>query len=338
MDLMFSNTYHLLLQPGRGVIKKAGGLHSFINRDKPIITDSGGFQVFSLKHNSAISEIKRSAQSSSKNGNSNGGSVLKIDEEGVTFRSYYDGQKILLTPESSVDAQKDFGANIILPLDELPAHDISKDKLMESLLRTHRWEERSLNRHLKNRNQQAMYGIIHGSTSKELREFSTNHLLRLNFDGMCIGGSLGKDSNDLLSILEVCMPILHADTKQRPIHLLGIGDEKSILSGIENGVDSFDSAFPTKVARHGTVFVKSSSNRTEIANRINLRSSKFKNDLRPIDEECTCVTCRNHSRAYLHHLIKAKEPAAHSLLSHHNLRYTLDLVNVQREKILDGEI
>ena len=339
MQLMFANTYHLLLQPGRDVVKAAGGLHPFMNRTAPIITDSGGFQVFSLKHGNIVDERSEIKRAHPKKNTSNG-CVLKITEEGVSFRSYYNGEKIFLSPESSIDAQKDFGADIIIPLDELPPHHITPATLLQSLDRTHRWEERSLVRHLENVNQQAMYGVIHGSTSEELRRVSATHLLGLPFDGYAIGGSLGTEATDLDLILNTVMPLLREDPKQRPVHLLGIGDEPSMLQGIQQGVDQFDSALPTKVARHGTIFVKGyeSGNPGIKNNRMNIRASAFKNDMRPIDDECECVACRNHSRAYLHHLWKAKEPVIHTLLSHHNLRYTLNLVEEQREGILAGEV
>jgi len=347
MELMFSNTYHLLLQPGLDIIQKAGGLHKFMNRDTPIITDSGGFQVFSLQHNGTLADERSEIKRAQPKQNQSQGRVLTINEKGVSFRSYIDGSQMLLSPESSVDAQKVFGADIIIPLDELPAHHISEATLLSSLERTHRWEERSLQRHLQHVNNQAMYGVIHGSTSERMRTLSTNHLLQLPFDGYCIGGSLGKDAHDLKAILRTVMPLLLNDVQRRPVHLLGIGDEAGILNGVLQGVDQFDSALPTKVARHGTVFVDNQKighpvSRTAlpgtIPNRMNIRSSKFKDDYRPIDEECDCVACKNHSRAYLHHLVKAKEPVVHALLSHHNLRYTLKLMETQRDMILAGEL
>jgi len=398
MELMFANTYHLLLQPGPDVIRNAGGLHKFMNRNRPIITDSGGFQVFSLQHGSIVNERSSSSSSTSTTStelkrashgkNKNNGSVLKINEEGVLFRSYRDGKKIFLSPETSVDgklnisnlcfdyipsnistltrsnlhislfhilffssffykAQKSFGADIIIPLDELPPHHIGESELLESLHRTHRWEKRSLVRHLENVNEQAMYGVIHGSTSLKFRTLSTDYISNLPFDGLAIGGSLGQNKNDLMKILQCVMPLLQEgekNTQQRPVHLLGIGDESSIIDGIQLGVDSFDSALPTKIARHGTFLIREEKKNDRkrknniIGGRMSIRSSIFANDSRPIDEECTCMACRHHSRAYLHHLWRAKEPILFTLLSHHNLTYTLNLMKEQREGILAGRI
>ena len=184
LQLMFCNSYHLLLQPGISIVKQAGGLHSFINRSLPIITDSGGFQVFSLAYGSISDELK------GKGTKKQTGHVLKISEEGVIFRSYRDGKKVLLTPESSIEAQKDLGADIIIPLDELPPYHIEKKALEDSLSRTHRWEERSLHTHLKNPNNQAMYAVIHGGIDAALREKSCRYLTKLPFDGFSIGGSI----------------------------------------------------------------------------------------------------------------------------------------------------
>lgn len=254
-------------------------------------------------------------------------------------------------------AQKSFGADIIIPLDELPPHHIGESELLESLHRTHRWEKRSLVRHLENVNEQAMYGVIHGSTSLKFRTLSTDYISRLPFDGLAIGGSLGQNKNDLMKILQCVMPRLQEkererkgegekNTQQRPVHLLGIGDESSIIDGIQLGVDSFDSALPTKIARHGTFLIeeKRRTNMNDrkrnniIGGRMSIRSSIFADDSRPIDEECTCMACRHHSRAYLHHLWRAKEPILFTLLSHHNLTYTLNLMKEQREGILAGYI
>src|SRR5438445_5842455 len=187
LQLMFCNTYHLMLQPGTEIVKKAGGLHKFINRNMPIITDSGGFQVFSLAYGTVKDELKSRGQ---KKGNN---LVLKTSEEGVLFRSYRDGKKILLTPETSIQAQKDLGADIIIPFDELPPYHIDRQQLVKSLHRTHRWQKRSLDAHLQNPHQQAMYSVIHGGIDKDLRKESCEYLTSLPFDGHAIGGSMGKN-------------------------------------------------------------------------------------------------------------------------------------------------
>ena len=200
MQLMFCNTYHLILQPGSKVIKKAGGLHKFINRDLPIITDSGGFQVFSLLYGSVADELKSRGKKRSDK------MVLKITEEGALFRSYIDGKKVLLTPESSIEAQKDFGSDIIIPLDELPPYHTDDDSLKRSLDRTHRWEKRSLNHHLKNGKNQAIYSIVHGGVNKELRKESACFLRELEFDGFAIGGSFGRNREEMIEMLKNTTP------------------------------------------------------------------------------------------------------------------------------------
>lgn len=321
LQLMFCNTYHLMLQPGSKVIANAGGLHKFLNRNKPIITDSGGFQVFSLAYGSVKDELK------SKGTKKLDGTVLKITEEGVTFRSYIDGTKLLLTPESSVQAQKDLGADIIIPLDELPPYHIDQKALVNSLERTHRWEHRSLNEHLKDRKSQAMYCVVHGGIDKELRKQSCQFLSKLDFDGFAIGGSLGKTHDQMFDMLEFATPLVPED---KPIHLLGIGDLNSLENCIKMGIDTFDSSHPTKCARHGLLFTKNG----------NLKITKNSNRelFEPIDKTCPCLTCQKFTVAYLHHLFKAKEPVAHTLATIHNLQFMVDLMAQYRKIILDGQI
>jgi len=321
LQLMFCNTYHLLLQPGPELIKQAGGLHKFINWDKPLITDSGGFQVFSLAQGKVSDELKSRGNKGYENG------VLKISETGVLFRSYRDGSKILLTPESSVLAQKALGADIIIPLDELPAHSITNLQLKKSLDRTHRWEKRSLEEHLKNRQQQAMYAVIHGSTSQTLRSESCKFLTDLPFDGFAVGGSLGKDHSEMFEMLSHTMPQL---PKDKPNHLLGIGDLKSMEKCIKLGVDTFDSSHPTRCARHGLAFTNNGN--------LRILSSSNKNNFKPIDETCACFTCKNYTLAYLHHLVKANEMTAGTLLTIHNIHFMVQLMSNFRQAILDEKI
>ncbi|MGE3955068.1 MAG: tRNA guanosine(34) transglycosylase Tgt [Parachlamydiales bacterium] len=317
LQLMFCNTYHLLLQPGTDVVREAGGLHRFIHRKGPIITDSGGFQVFSLAYGGVASELK------SQGAKKGDGSVLKIDEEGVTFRSYRDGSKVTLTPESSVKAQKDLGADIIIPLDELPPYHITSEHLRTSLDRTHRWEERSLNTHLENPQGQAMYGVIHGGVDLEMRTLSCRHLTRLPFDGFAIGGSVGKNKEEMMEMLTCILPLL---PEEKPNHLLGIGDLASLESCIPLGIDTFDSSYPTKAARHGVVFTSEGPLRIEQqANR---------SDYGPLDANCSCPTCKRFSRAYLHHLFKAKEQTGGMLASLHNLAFMVKKMERMRESIL----
>jgi len=321
LQLMFCNTYHLMIQPGSKTVAKAGGLHKFLNRNKPIITDSGGFQVFSLAHGKIEGELK------SRGHKKQDGTVLKVTEDGVLFRSYKNGDKILLTPESSVQAQKDLGADIIIPLDELLPHCIDKKALEESLHRTHRWEKRSLDTHLKHKNGQAMYAVVHGSTDKKLRKLSCETLGKLDFDGFAIGGSLGKNHQEMFDMLQFTMPLI---PQEKPNHLLGIGDLNSLEECIKMGVDTCDSSHPTKCARHGLIFTKHGN--------LKMQRSSFKEDFSPIDKDCSCTTCQKFTRAYLHHLFKAKEPVAHTLATIHNLHFMVDLMANYRQQILDGKI
>ncbi len=317
LQLMFCNTYHLLLQPGPDVIARAGGLHKFINRQMPIITDSGGFQVFSLAYGSVADEIK------SKGAKKTEDQVLKISEEGVVFRSYRDGAKILLTPESSIAAQKALGADIIIPLDELPPYHIGSYELKRSFDRTHRWEKRSLEEHLKNPKDQAMYAVIHGGVDIELRKQSANALKELPFDGFSIGGSLGKTKPEMISMLKLLMPIIPQD---KPNHLLGIGDLESLSQCIPLGIDTFDSSYPTRAARHGMLLTEEGP--------LKITKKEHANHFASIERECSCWTCQHYSLAYLHHLFKAKELTGYTLASIHNLHFMIELLRKYRAAIL----
>jgi queuine tRNA-ribosyltransferase len=320
LQLMFCNTYHLLLQPGPEVVKNAGGLHHFINRKQPLITDSGGFQVFSLAYGSVHDELKSRGK---KKGD---GSVLKITEEGAIFRSYRDGAKITLTPESSVQTQKALGADIIIPLDELPPYHIEKDDLKLSLARTHRWEERSLQEHLKNPQKQAMYAVIHGGIDPDLRKHSCTTLTNLPFDGFAIGGSVGKNKKELQEVIAFTRPLLPDD---KPNHLLGIGDLPSLEALIPLGIDTFDSSYPTRAARHGLLLTQEGG--------IKIEQLKYRQQFTPIEPHCQCPTCKKYTLAYLHHLFKAKELTALTLGSIHNLHFMVNLMSRYRDLILNDQ-
>ena len=320
-QLMFCNTYHLMLHPGADTVQAAGGIHQFINRKKPIITDSGGFQVFSLAYGTVKDEIKSKGQKSQTN------SVLKINEDGVTFRSYRDGSIVQLSPEISVQAQKKIGADIIIPFDELPPYHINEQKLKNSLDRTHRWEKRSLDEHLKNPQGQAMYAVVHGGINEKFRTISSQFLSKLPFDGFAIGGSVGKNLDEMVTMLSYTLPQLPDD---KPNHLLGIGDLPAIEKIVPLGIDTFDSSHPTKCARHGHLFSSTGT--------IKIIQGKYKQQFSPVDPACTCYTCTNYTAAYLHHLFKAHEPAALTLASIHNLAYMIDLMKNYRQAILDGKI
>lgn len=329
LQLMFCNTYHLLVHPGVDVIKEAGGLHQFINRPYPIITDSGGFQVFSLAYGTVKEELK------SKGIKRHSQAVVSITEEGVLFRSYRDGSPLMLTPESSIQAQKALGADIIIPFDELPPYHIDPKKLKESLYRTHRWEERSLIEHLKSPNSQAIYAVIHGGVDLELRALSCSVLGNLPFDGYAIGGSLGKDRAEMVTMLEATMQHIPSD---KPNHLLGIGDIESVDACIKLGIDTFDSSHPTRCARHGLLFLKGPGGTFAATQHLKILQSRYKRAYEPIDPTCDCYTCTHYTAAYLHHLFKAKEMTGFTLATIHNLHFMIQLMNDYRAAILDGRI
>lgn len=321
LQLMFCNTYHLLLQPGTEIVRKAGGLHQFIHRKLPIITDSGGFQVFSLAYGSVADELK------GRGTKKQGGSVLKITEEGVLFRSYRDGAKVLLTPESSIQAQKDLGADIIIPLDELPPYHISKESLKMSLARTHRWEQRSLETHLKNPQGQAMYAVIHGGVDLDMRKESCDFLKQLPFDGFAIGGSMGKTKEEMHHMLSHTLPLI---PEEKSNHLLGIGDLTSIDNSIPLGIDTFDSSYPTRAARHGVLLTKQGP--------LNVTKKSNATNFSPVEADCSCPTCSKFSIAYLHHLFKAREMTSLSLATVHNLNFMVKLMQSYRQNILEDRI
>lgn len=321
LELMFCNTYHLLLQPGVEVVRQAGGLHRFINRQTPIITDSGGFQVFSLAYGSVADELK------SRGAKSQEGHVLKIDEEGVLFRSYRDGTAIRLTPESSIQAQKALAADIIIPFDELPPYHISREKLKASLERTHRWEKRSLEEHLREPQGQSIYAVIHGGVDPNLRKKSCDYLTQLPFDGFSIGGSVGKNKEEMVEMLKTVLPRL---PEEKPNHLLGIGDLPSLDLCVPLGIDTFDSSYPTRAARHGLLLTKKGA--------VKIERGDNRSHFEPIEKECTCWSCTHFSIAYLHHLFKAKELTAYTLATIHNLHFMVERMRAYRTAILEDRI
>lgn len=321
LQLMFCNTYHMLLQPGTEVVRKAGGLHKFIHRKLPIITDSGGFQVFSLAYGSVADELK------SKGLKKQEGSVIKITEDGVLFRSYRDGSKVMLTPESSIQAQKDLGADIIIPFDELPPYHIAPDALKKSIDRTHRWEQRSIEEHLRNPQGQAMYAVVHGGVDLELRKLSCEFLMKLPFNGFAIGGSMGKTKDEMHHMLSFTLPLL---PEEHPNHLLGIGDLASIDRSIPLGIDTFDSSYPTRSARHGILFTAQGP--------VNVTKGEYSTHFGPIEKGCACPTCTKFTAAYLHHLFKARELTFMSLATAHNLYFMIRWMERYRQMILDDQI
>jgi len=332
MQLMFCNTYHLLLTPGPETVEAAGGLHAFMSRDRPLITDSGGFQVFSLQWGGVTrelegGELKRASVRAGGGGGGGGGGVLRVSEEGVLFRSYRDGARLLLTPESSVAAQKALGADIILPLDELPPYRLAAGALGESVARSHRWMERSLRAHLQRPRGQAMFGIVHGGVDDGLRAHSAALLAAQPFDGFAVGGALGRDRAEMGGMLSRLLPRL---PRSRPVHLLGIGDVGSLAAGAALGIDSFDSSWPTRAGRHGELFTAEGA--------VKLRSAEHARAFRPPDERCGCAVCRRHSLAYLHHLYRAREPGLAALAALHNVAFTLRFMAGLRADILADRV
>ncbi len=315
--LIFCNTYHLMVRPGLEVIQAAGGLHKFSNRNAPIITDSGGFQVFSLKYGGVAEELKSQGKKIT------GNLVEKISEEGVMFRSYVNGNKIFLSPETSIQAQKIIGADLIVAFDELLPYNIDRRYQLKSLHRTHRWEERSLAEHKKNPNNQALYAVVHGGIDPEMRKISCNSLSNLDFDGMAVGGSVGKNLSEMLTMLQNLMPQM---PNSRPVHLLGIGDLPSISASVPLGIDTFDSAYPTRAARHGLLLAAPEHIKVS-------RKSSYQN-FGPIEKDCPCYTCQNYSVAFLTHLFKAQELLFFELATQHNLTFMAKFMAQIREQIL----
>jgi queuine tRNA-ribosyltransferase len=338
LQILISNTYHLHLRPGEGAIASLGGLHRFSGWDGPMMTDSGGFQIFSLGAGKEqgvgkIASIFPNEQTASKR--REGTSLVRLSEIGAEFRSIVDGSPRTFTPEFVIQAQRRIGADIILPLDECtsPLHD--KDYTRRAMERTHRWARRAVaaDRLLRGdagypNPDAVLFGIVQGGAYRDLREESARFIASLGFRGFAIGGSLGRSKADMLRVLEWTTPALPED---RPRHLLGIGEIEDIFSAVERGIDTFDCAAPTRLARNGTVFV-----RGEPRHRINLRNARFKEDDDPIDPSCDCPTCRSHSRAYLRHLCRAGEVSFYRLATIHNLRFLVRMMHEIRRALAAG--
>jgi len=299
-NMILANTYHLYLRPGIDVIEKAGGLHNFMGWEGAILTDSGGYQVFSLSP------------------------LRKVSDDGVTFRSHIDGSQHHITPELAIQYQERLGADIIMALDECPAHDDSPSKVKKATERTHRWAERCLK--AQKRPDQALYAIVQGGMSAELRRESAQRLSSLDFPGYAIGGlSVGEPKQTTLAMIEetvACLP------EGKPRYLMGVGSPEDIVEAVARGVDIFDSALPTRVARNGALF--------SWEGRQNITNAVYKDMQKPIVADCGCYTCRNFSAAYLHHLFSCGELLAYRLATIHNLSFIAELVAKIRGAILDG--
>jgi queuine tRNA-ribosyltransferase len=333
-QIILSNTYHLMLQPGADVVEKLGGLHRMIGWDGPMFTDSGGYQIFSLGHGSVAQEIK------GKRNNERNNSLLKITEEGAFFRSYIDGSKHILTPEIAMQVQRKLGADLIVVLDECTPYHVEKKYTQRSMQMSHRWALRSLNEFYKNNDhRQAVYGIIQGGIYEDLRRESISFVNENDFFANAIGGSLGASKDQMHEIVGFTASLLRKD---RPTHLLGIGGIKDIFNGVRYGIDTFDCVHPTRLARHGGALLAMPLQAAEgvepHGEHINLKNARFETDTRPIDETCGCSTCKTFSRGYLHHLIKAKELLAMQAITVHNIFFMNRLMKAIRNAIKNNTL
>ena len=331
---ILANTYHLFLRPGEKIIKKAGGLHKFMNFKGVIATDSGGFQVFSLgagmtqgvgkiaKIFPGIKPTKLCLNSRDRENKD----MVRISEEGVYFRSHIDGSRHFLSPEKSMQIQRDLGADIIFAFDECTSPLAGLAYTQKSMERTHRWAKRCLKANEKLK-KQMLFGIVQGGEYKKLREQSAKFIGGLAFAGFGIGGSLGKTKEKMYEILDWTIPLLPSE---KPRHLLGIGYLEDFERSIKAGVDLFDCVYPTRFARHGIAITTKE--------KLNLNQSKFLTDKSPIDKKCACSTCQNHSRSYICHLFRAKEITAQRLLTYHNLWFFKQFIDNIRQKITDGKL
>jgi len=356
-QVVLANTYHLYLQPGDELVKKAGGLHNFMNWDGPMMTDSGGFQVFSLGAafgEGGVSKFTKEGEQKIETLAQEDGTTVKlakIDEDGVTFKSHIDGSEHRFTPEKSMQIQHNLGADIIFAFDECTSPLADYDYQKQAMERTHRWAKRSLDEHKKisqelensrsftlkgsdadknfsnsfDKQNPALFGIVQGGRHQDLREESARIIGEMGFDGFGIGGSFNKE--DMGTAVGWVNAILPED---KPRHLLGIGEPEDIAAGIKNGVDTFDCVTPTRMARNGTLITKNG--------RLNIFNAQYREDFGPIEDGCQCYTCQNFSRAYLAHLFRAKEMLAATLASVHNLYFLVNLTKQIRQDILDGKI
>ncbi|EOD00670.1 tRNA guanosine(34) transglycosylase Tgt [Caldisalinibacter kiritimatiensis] len=302
-QIILSNTYHLYLRPGHELIKEAGGLHKFMNWDGPILTDSGGFQVFSLGH------------------------LRNITEEGVEFRSHIDGSKHFISPEKSIEIQNSLGSDIIMAFDECAPYPSDREYVKNSLERTTRWAKRCIKAH-KNPEKQALFGIVQGGMYKDLREQSAKDLLELDFPGYAVGGlSVGEPAELMYEVLDYTVPLL---PKNKPRYLMGVGSPDYLFEAVVRGIDMADCVLPTRMARNGT-FLTSQG-------RVVIKNAKYKKDFNKLDPECDCYTCQNYSRAYLRHLFKANEILGARLATIHNLYFLLKLMENIREAIKEDRL
>lgn len=302
-NIILSNTYHLWLRPGEDLVEEAGGLHQFMNWKKGILTDSGGFQVFSLAK------------------------MRDITERGVHFKSHLSGEKLFLSPEKAIHIQNALGSDIMMSFDECPPFFETYDYIKKSVERTSRWAERGLNAHL-HPDRQGLFGIVQGGGHKELRELSARQLTSLDFPGYSIGGlSVGESKAEMNHVLDFTTPLL---PENKPRYLMGVGSADALIDGVIRGVDMFDCVLPTRIARNGTCMTSHG--------RLVVKNAAYAHDFRPLDDNCDCYTCRNFTRAYIRHLIKADEIFGLRLASYHNLYFLLNLMKNVRQAIMDDNL
>ena len=324
-QLILGNTFHLMLSPGPERIAARGGLHDFMGWDRAVITDSGGFQVFSLAHGNVADEIKGTGRRPSEQG-----AILEIAEEGVRFRSYLDGSERFMAPETSMEVQAALGSDIALAFDECTPYNATREYTANSTERTHRWLDRCIDWHAENGpSGQALFGIVQGGTHEDLRRESAERVSEAEIDGLAIGGTLGRDKEEMRGVLDMTLGHLPSEA---PKHLLGVGEVDDFLAGVQRGIDVFDCAVPTRLARHGVALAPLPEKRW----RLDIRKPGQEGDERPLVEGCPCPACQNHDRDYLSYLSRSEELTAVRLLSLHNLTYMERLAAEAREAIGDG--
>ncbi len=323
-QIILANTYHLMIQPGADIVEKMGGLHKFTGWDGPMLTDSGGYQVFAMQHGSVSEDTTGVKRTTTKQ------SLLKITEEGATFRSYKDGATLFLSPEKAMQLQRQLRPDLVVQFDECTAYQDTKEYSALGVERSMRWGDRSLAEFNRTHDgTQAVYGVIQGAHFQNLREMSTDYVNDRNFFGVAIGGSMGKGPDDLDMVTEWCTRRARPD---RPRHLLGYGLVRDVFAAVKLGVDTLDCVHPTRLARHGSAIVKGVK-----GERINLWNAKFRDDPNPIDPTCTCYA-EGFSRAYIHHLLKSEESLGVQLLTIHNVRTMMRLVEEIRAAIKNGTL
>jgi queuine tRNA-ribosyltransferase len=324
-EMVLGNTFHLFIQPGPDLIRELGGLHEFMGWSGAIVTDSGGYQVFSMGHGSVAEEIKRRRDPRTS-------MVVGIEEEGVRFRSYLDGAERFMGPETSMEVQAALGSDIALAFDECTPFHVERDYTERSMERTHRWLDRCVAWHGEHAPAgQLLYGIVQGGVYEDLRARSTEFVAQAGVDGIAIGGSLGQSKEQMREVVGWSLGGL---PEEPPRHLLGIGDVDDLIHAVAAGVDTFDCATPTRLARHGTALVHDPANRW----RLDLGKGAHRNSTEPIDERCPCPACREHTRAYLHYLVRAEELTAKRLITLHNLTFMEELMRGMRDSIGAGTL